>query len=189
MPMEQGSSQPIPSSFIAGNVGRMSEMPVYTLTPVEEWKCHAQAIHQYWVAPEELSTEPRHNTRLSTHQQVAELAESIAAEVVVARYFGLDYSIEESCFKRKADVGEGLEVRWTHYDNGQLIVRGNDRENDIAVLVVGRSPNFKIAGWIPVTVARKPRYKNGIESSWFVPQNNLAPINELAGSKYARAIR
>jgi len=164
-------------------------MSVYLLTPVEEWKCHTQAIHQYWVAPEDLSTEPRHNKRLSTHQQVAELAESIAAEVIVARYFGLDYSIEESCFKRKADVGAGLEVRWTHYETGQLIVRGNDRENDIAVLVVGRSPNFTIAGWMPVKAARVPRYKNGVENSWFVPQTSLAPIHLLQGSQYASAIR
>lgn len=166
------------------------QVSIYQVTPVEEWKCHARAMEMYFEHDgENLSSQPRHNTKLSTHQQVAELAESIAAEVVVARYFGLDYSIEHSCYKLEADVGKGIEVRWTHYTSGQLIIRANDREDDVAVLVIGRSPHFQIAGWIPVSIARKPRFRSGLFDNWAVPQSSLKPIEELAGSQYGRVIR
>jgi hypothetical protein len=53
-----------------------------------------------------------------------------------------------------ADVGKGLEVRWTSYIGGNLIVYPNDRDHDIAVLVVGKSPEYFIAGWLPVMSAK-----------------------------------
>jgi len=159
------------------------------MTPVEDWKCHAKAMSMYFIEPEELSTQPRYNTALSIHDRVAEIAESLAAEVIVARYFALPYSIDDSCFKRAADVGSGLEVRWTRYEAGQLIVYPNDREDDVAILVTGRSgKGFVIAGWMPVKVARKSRYKHGSQESWWIPQDRLSPIEELRGSIYANCI-
>jgi len=167
-----------------------SQQLIHQLTPVEDWKCHAKAMSMYFVEPEELSTQPRYNTALSVHDRVAEIAESLAAEVVVARYFTLPYSIDDSCFKRAADVGSGLEVRWTRYDSGQLIVYPNDRETDVAILVTGRSgKGFVIAGWMPVKVARRSRYKSGTQNSWWVPQGDLQPITALEGSIYADRIR
>ena len=162
---------------------------VHHMSPVEDWKCHAQAMSMYFVTPDNLSRAPRYNTALSTHDRVAELAESLAAEVVVARYFSLPYSIDESCYKIKADCGKGLEVRWTRYDSGQLIIYPHDREDDVAVLVTGRSgKGFVIAGWMPVKVARKSRYKHGSQESWWIPQDRLSPIEELRGSTYADCI-
>jgi len=166
-----------------------TDQVIHQMTPVEDWKCHAKAMSMYFVEPEELSTQPRYNTALSTHDRVAELAESLAAEVIVARYFGLPYSIDDSCFKRAADVGAGLEVRWTRYDSGQLIVYPHDRDDDIAILVTGRSgKGFVIAGWMPVKVARRSRYKHGTQESWWVPQDRLAPIEQLGSSAYANRI-
>ena len=159
------------------------------MSPVEDWKCHARAMSMYFVTPDNLSCNPRYNTALSTHDRVSELAESIAAEVVVARYFGLSYSIDNDNFKINADVGKGLEVRWTRYDAGQLIVYPNDRDDDVAILVTGRSgKGFVIAGWMPVKVARKSRYKHGTQDSWWIPQDRLFSIDELRGSAYADCI-
>ena len=105
--------------------------------------------------------------------------------MIVARYFGLDYDINVSNGKRGADVGQGIEVRWTSYVGGNLIVYPNDRESDIAVLVVGKSPIYHIVGWLPVAFARRKRFKNPRQDSWWVDQANLNPIETLIRSEYA----
>ena len=81
--------------------------------------------------------------------------------------------------KRKADVGSNFEVRWTKYEGGQLIVHEYDRASDIAILVTGKSPKYFIAGWIPVAVARNPRYRSSSQPNWWVSQINLQPIENL----------
>jgi hypothetical protein len=105
--------------------------------------------------------------------------------MVVARYFGLDFDINQSKGKREADVGKGLEVKWTSYINGSLIVYPNERVNDIAILVVGRSPEYYIVGWLPVKDAMQKHFKNGTQESWWVNQEHLAPIGDLVRSSYA----
>jgi len=42
-----------------------------------------------------------------------------------------------------------------------------------------------IVGWMPVAVAKKPRYKNTSQNNWTVPQVNLQPIETLIRSNYA----
>ena len=116
--------------------------------------------------------------------QLAQMAESIAAEWVVAKYFELPFDPFEDKYKVKADVGAGIEVRWTKYELGQLIVYESDRPTDIAVLVTGEAPNYYIAGWIPVAMAQKPRYRHTKQPTWWVTQINLQPIENLRKSSY-----
>ena len=117
-------------------------------------------------------------------EQLAQMAESIAAEWVVAKYFGVTFDPFEDKYKVKADVGAGIEVRWTKYELGQLIVYESDRPTDIAVLVTGQAPNFNITGWIPVAMAQKPRYRHSKQPTWWVTQINLQPIENLRKSSY-----
>lgn len=132
----------------------------------------------------------RMNINLSWQECVAEEAESIAAEWSVARYFNIEFDTDtiNDNYKNKADVGNGLEVKWTKYTDGHMIIHEWDRPSDIAVLVVGRSPVFTIKGWIPVSVARKPRYKHVSQPKWWVGQMDLQPIETLKWSNYANAI-
>ena len=130
----------------------------------------------------------RYDKRLGFHDYVAQVAESIVAEILVARYLGyVDFDPRASRFKQTADVGSNIEVRWTRYDTGSLIVYENDRVTDVAVLVTGRSPNYNLAGWIPVAIAKKPRYKSSTQPTWWVTQQNLQPIETLKGSNYGTA--
>jgi hypothetical protein len=130
----------------------------------------------------------RYDKRLGFHDYVAQVAESIVAEILVARYLGyVDFDPRASRFKETADVGSNIEVRWTRYDTGSLIVYENDRVTDVAVLVTGRSPNYNLAGWIPVAIAKKPRYKSSTQPTWWVTQQNLQPIETLKGSNYGTA--
>jgi hypothetical protein len=84
--------------------------------------------------------------------------------------------------KKKADVGDKFEVKWTKYITGQLIVYEYDRTSDIAILVTGQSPHYFIAGWIPVSIAQKPRFRHSHQPTWWVSQINLQPIDNLRKS-------
>jgi hypothetical protein len=130
----------------------------------------------------------RYDRALGFHDYVAQVAESIVAEILVARYLGFtSFDPRSSQFKKTADVGSNIEVKWTRYDSGQLIVYENDRNTDVAVLVTGTSPNYRLAGWIPVAIAKRPRYKHAKQPTWWVTQQNLQPIENLKGSNYGTA--
>jgi hypothetical protein len=140
----------------------------------------------------EINGEPEHSSRydrrLGFHDYVAQIAESIVAEILVARFLGVvNFNPRDSKFKRTADVASFIEVKWTRYEDGQLIIYETDRPTDVAILVVGTSPNYRLAGWIPVAMAKRPRYKNSKQSTWWVSQKNLQPIENLKGSNYATA--
>ena len=158
-----------------------------TISAADEWAIHKRAVDVVFSYSGQLGTTMHYNSKLNNHEQVSEYAESLGAEMIVARYFGLDYDINLSNGKRGADVGQGLEVRWTSYVGGNLIVYPNDRDTDIAVLVVGKSPVYHIAGWLPVSFARRKRFKNPRQDSWWVDQANLNPIDTLIRSEYATA--
>jgi hypothetical protein len=114
------------------------------------------------------------------------MGESMLAEMVVAKRLGYDYQPGITWDKSKADVGEHIEVKWSANPNSNLWIQESDREDrDIAVLVTGNAPKMHIVGWMPVAVAKKPRYKNTSQNNWTVPQANLQPIETLARSNYA----
>jgi hypothetical protein len=88
--------------------------------------------------------------------------------------------------KSKADVGEHIEVKWSANPASNLWIQESDRhDRDIAVLVTGNAPKMHIVGWMPVAVAKKPRYRNASQNNWSVPQINLQPIETLMRSNYA----
>ena len=114
------------------------------------------------------------------------MGESMLAEMVVAKRLGYDYEPGITWDKSKADVGQHIEVKWSANPNSNLWIQESDREDrDIAVLVVGNAPKMHIVGWMPVAIAKKPRYKNTSQNNWTVPQINLQPIETLVRSNYA----
>lgn len=127
---------------------------------------------------------------LSWQERVAEEAEGVAAEWAVAKYYRKPFDPTESNekYKNQADVGNGLEVRWTKWNDGHLIIYEYDRKSDIAILVTGKSPTYVIKGWIPVAVAQKDRYRHHSQPTWWVAQHHLQPIENLKASIYANAI-
>ena len=133
----------------------------------------------------------RYDKNLSFHEYVCQIAESICAEIVVARYFGnLDFEPTVNTFKTAADVeiqGSKLEVKWTKYDAGALIISETDRNSDVAILVTGRSPNYDIKGWIPVSIAKDRRWKRREKPSFWVEQYHLHPIENLRRSSHGEA--
>lgn len=165
----------------------LCRMQKVTVSEADEWAIHNRASDVIFAQSANLGVTVHYNSKLNNHERCAEYAESLAAELVVARYFGLDFDIQARKGKREADVGKAIEVRWTSYIGGNLIVYPNDRDDDIAVLVVGKSPVYYIAGWLPVSFCKRKRFKNPRQDSWWVDQGNLNPIENLVRSEYATA--
>ena len=158
-----------------------------TLTRQEEFTCHDAAIHlakenkDYWQ-----TRAGGYSTDKSLHDLIAQDAQSIGSEWVVAKYLELPFDPFEQKGKVKADVGHRFEVRWTKYDGGQLIVHEYDRPTDVAILVTGKSPRYVIAGWIPIAMAQKDRYRSSTQPNWWVTQINLQPIENLRKTTYGQ---
>jgi hypothetical protein len=154
------------------------------ITRIEEIECYFAAIEHC------TNKTGDHETRLqktkSWFEYVAQMAEAMSAEWVVAKRLGYDYKPGQTHDKSKADVGDHIEVKWSANPASNLWIQESDRDDrDIAVLVTGHSPKLHIIGWIPVAIAKKPRYKNTSQNNWTVPQTNLQPIETLQWSNYA----
>jgi hypothetical protein len=128
----------------------------------------------------------RFQRNLSWFEYVAQMGQSMAAEWMVARTLGYDYTPGITWDKSKPDVGNNIEVKWSANPDGNLWIQDSDRhDRDIAVLVTGQQERMRIIGWIPVAIAKKPRYRNTSQNNWSVPQVNLQPIETLQRSNYA----
>jgi hypothetical protein len=111
--------------------------------------------------------------------------DAIAAEMVVGEALGIPYGdLSDQRNKTAADVGSNIEVKHTAWHDGHLIIAPRDRSNDIAVLVTGSCPEYRIAGWIPVAIAKQPRFKSTKDSSYWVGQLHLRPIENFRRSSY-----
>lgn len=131
----------------------------------------------------------RFNKGISLHEFIGEHAEAVGSEIAVAQFFGLkDFKPTLNTFKTVADVGGRLEVKWTKYDNGSLIINKTDRDEDVAILVTGRSPVYHLAGWIPIRMARQPKFHHRLQDNYWVTQRDLFPITDLRSSSHGSAI-
>jgi hypothetical protein len=159
------------------------------ITREQEWACIDAATEKI----KRRGFEPNHKSRVERDMTfidfVAQTAEAYAAEWAVANYFKLPYQPSQSESKERADVGERLEVKWSRHPAGNLWIGHSDRADDVAVLVAGRTPLFSILGWIPVSIAKRDKYRHSKQDKWIVSQINLQPIETLERSSFANAIR
>lgn len=122
------------------------------------------------------------------HNAVVIHSEAVGAEMAVAKYFGVKNFVPTvNTFKNEPDVywnGIAIEVKQTSHKRGHLIISEDDRDTDIAVLVVGESPSYYVMGWIPVGVAKRPRFQSA-QGGYWVSQINLQPIETLRKSIHA----
>lgn len=157
------------------------------LTHDEQMVCMLAAVKLTAESNKGMDNPQRYQKSLATFDYLVESAEAIGSEWVVAKYFNLPFDPYENKFKVKADVGNAIEVRWTKYVAGQLIIHEYDRPNDIAVLVTGQAPHYFIAGWIPIAMAQRPKYRHSKQPNWWVTQINLQPIENLRRSTYGHS--
>lgn len=115
---------------------------------------------------------------------VVQQSEAIAAELAVAKYFRLPIDLDNLNYKNTADVGKNIEVKWTKWLDGSLILTELDRKEDIAILVTGSMPQLKVCGWIPVVMAQRNKQQRS-DGSWWISQHDLHPMADFSRSIYA----
>ena len=88
-----------------------------------------------------------------------------------------DYSV--NTFK-KPDVGD-VQIRHTTRNSGKLIVRPDDSDEEIFVLVTGEIPEFTIRGYMRGCEAKQDQFidnPGGGKPCWMVPQKDLRPVKK-----------
>ena len=121
--------------------------------------------------------------QLNFAQFVVQQSEAIAAEVAVSKYFRQPIDLANINYKEKADVGHNIEVKWTKWLDGSLILTELDRKEDIAILVTGSMPKLKVCGWIPIVMAKRNKQQRS-DGSWWISQHDLHPMADFSRSIY-----
>jgi hypothetical protein len=106
--------------------------------------------------------------------------EGAAGEMALAKHKRVYWDGSVDVFKSAGDVGD-IQVRTRSKSWYELLVRKDDRDEDIFVLVTGLAPNFAIVGWAYGHEAKLIPAKDhgGREPAHFMPQGNLRDIDTL----------
>lgn len=102
-------------------------------------------------------------------------------ELAVAIALGQPWQGSVDTFKQGGDVGP-LQVRCRSHPDWDLLVRTDDPDEAIYVLVTGTDRVYNVVGWIRGRDAKRPewiRSHGGREAAWFVPQSALTPIGDV----------
>jgi hypothetical protein len=113
--------------------------------------------------------------------------EACAAELAVAKWRNVYWSGGVfDAGRAEYDAGEGRQVRHTAHPRGRLIIYPEDNPQDKVMLVTGKSPVYRLVGWLFAGEAQqvgkdhewwlKPDNKRS--PSWWVPQDKLRSFNQ-----------
>ncbi len=83
---------------------------------------------------------------------------------------------------KAADVGDNIQIRTRSQHAYDLIVRDDDRDDDVYVLVTGGPTDFTLHGWMRCSDAKSPKFKanyGNYGEAYFVPKSALHPMDPL----------
>ena len=112
---------------------------------------------------------------------VGENVTGALGEMAFAKFKNLYWSGSVGTFKTGGDVGN-IQVRSTNLLDRGMIIRADDRENDVFVAVNNCAPVFFIRGWLYGHEAKQTEWRKnpgGRGFAWFVPQHALRPIETI----------
>jgi len=112
--------------------------------------------------------------------------EGAAGEMAAAKALNIYWSATVNTFKKGGDLGDRIQVRTRSKHDYELLVRPSDRDDDIFVLVTGKSPRFLVHGWISGQEAKQASYlktHGGRDPAYFVPHRALRRLDELKTQK------
>jgi hypothetical protein len=104
--------------------------------------------------------------------------EGAAAEMAVAKLLGRYYV---PALHVQTD-GEGdvaqYQVRSTSHENGCLLVKTGDADEDVFILVTGRAPTLNVRGWMKAGDGKRAEWWREVRgrTAFFVPQSALRPL-------------
>lgn len=111
----------------------------------------------------------------------SEHIEGACGEMAVSKFLGVYWDGGIDTFKN-ADVGLTIQVRTRSSHSYELIVRPDDYDDDIYVLVTGKCPTYRIWGHILGSEAKRDEYlqtHGNRPAAYFVPHGKLNDINGL----------
>lgn len=101
-------------------------------------------------------------------------------ELACAKALNIAWDATVNTFKHGGDLGD-LQVRTRSRPEYDLIVRPDDYDEDIFILVLGTNP-YHVVGWISGEDAKQPQWRQAYgnrPAAYFVPQSELRPLGEL----------
>jgi hypothetical protein len=108
--------------------------------------------------------------------------EGACGELAAAKALGIPWEPTFEGHARGEDVGT-YQVRTGRSDGRFLIVRDNDSDEDIFILVVGSAPDYRVVGWATGSECKHPEHLTdagtGRPPAYFVPAHRLHPIHTL----------
>lgn len=108
--------------------------------------------------------------------------EGAAGEMAAAKALNIYWAGTINTFKKGGDLGARIQIRTRSRRDYELLVRPADRDEDIFVLVTGKSPHFEVHGWITGRDAKQADYlktHGGRDPAYFVPHRALGRLDEL----------
>lgn len=106
-------------------------------------------------------------------------------ECAFAKATGRYWSGSVNTFKA-ADIGANIQIRTRSQHSYDLIVRDEDSDDDVYVLVTGGPHEFEVRGWVRGKDAKRPEYQQNYGNyghAYFVPQDRLLGIDSLVEGK------
>jgi hypothetical protein len=109
--------------------------------------------------------------------------EAACAELAAAKGIGVYMPVTLGGGDGDGDLGYGLHVRHSDRDDARLILHPDDQDVGLFILVVGRSPIYRLAGFLEAVKGKVEQWwadptGNG-RPAFFVPQSELHPIAGL----------
>lgn len=120
--------------------------------------------------------DPKERSGLARH------IEGACGEIAVAKLKDRYYSGALNSFKG-ADVGRDWQVKTRIDRSWDLLVRDDDHDDHIFILVTGAAPTYCIRGWMYGWEAKQPEFLRdygGRPEAWFVPQGRLRSLQRKA---------
>jgi hypothetical protein len=106
--------------------------------------------------------------------------EGACGEMAVAKALGIYADLRVDSFK--APDLPGIQVRTRSKHAYELIVRKNDSDNDLFILVTGVNGKYWVRGWIRACDCKKPDWLQSHanrEPAYFVPHSELLTMETL----------
>lgn len=126
----------------------------------------------------------KYKSRMSGNEWQAHI-EGACGEIAAAKATGKYWGGSIGTFKAQGDLdGCGWEVRTRSRHDFDLIVRDDDADDRIFILVTGYAPNYSVRGWILAADAKRDEWRKdygGHGPAYFVPMSSLRDMRELIG--------
>ena len=112
----------------------------------------------------------------------------LMGEYAASLYFDIDFDFDAIYNVGRSDLINGFEVRSTTWLNGNLITYDKDKTACYILAVVDlKQSAVDLKGWLHIDECRQSKYwrdKPQVrEASYWIPQSDLRPLDELLGKQ------